>query len=70
MNFKAVVGWGFYGAASATQRANLWSSWGLMESLPAATPSVIASLLESLPLRFWNRILGRAQLQKSQFGKM
>lgn len=44
MNFRAVVGWGFYGAATATQRANLWSSWGLMESLPVYVPPVTSML--------------------------
>jgi hypothetical protein len=33
MNTKAWVGFGFYGAANTTQRANLYSSWGLRTEL-------------------------------------
>jgi len=38
MNALAYVGYGFYGASSSTSRANLWSSWGIMETLPGYTP--------------------------------
>jgi hypothetical protein len=35
VTYKAVVGWWFYGAASDTGRANLFASYGLMDSLAA-----------------------------------
>lgn len=35
MNYKAVAGWWFYGATSGTERANLFASYGLMDSLSA-----------------------------------
>lgn len=50
MNFKAFVGFGFYGGTSATQRANLYSSWGLVADLPAYAPSTV---IRGIVSRFW-----------------
>jgi len=41
MNYLPFVSWGMYGAATATQRANFWASWGIMASLPGAVASAI-----------------------------
>jgi hypothetical protein len=40
MNYKSFVGFGFYGAASVTSMANLYSSWGLRSSL--STPALVS----------------------------
>ena len=63
-----IVSSGFDGAATCTTASAGYyaaSAVSFLEQTVTAKP-----YLESLPLRFWNRILGRAQLQKSQFGKM
>jgi hypothetical protein len=44
MVYKAFVGWGFWGASTSAQRANYFSSWGMMSSLPGAVASSIISL--------------------------
>jgi hypothetical protein len=46
VNYKAWVGWGFYGAASARSRANLWSSWGMLVSLPSGLSSRITCIVD------------------------
>ncbi len=51
MNYKAWVGFGFYGGTSATQRANFYSSWGLMPDLPEQQP-------ESGFAHVWSLIVG------------
>lgn len=38
MNYLSCVSWGMYGGTSSAERANLLSSWGLMDSLPTASP--------------------------------
>lgn len=35
MNYLAWVSNGVYGASDATERANLFASWGIMDSLPS-----------------------------------
>ncbi len=37
MNYKPYVGWGFWGAVDSGQRANFYSSWGLLGDLPTKT---------------------------------
>lgn len=51
MNYLAFVGWGFYGASSARERANLYASWGLDADLP---PNVPSSTIRNLVVRFWS----------------
>jgi len=46
---KAAVSWGMYGGATAGARANLFSSWGLMGSLPAAP--TIGDFFRSLSMK-------------------
>ncbi len=48
MNYKPFVGFGFYGAVNSTQRANFYSSWGLMVDLPSATIKRGISILQGL----------------------
>lgn len=41
MNYKPFVSWGMYGGTTATENANLFASWGLMDVLNAGpTPTV------------------------------
>ena len=48
MNYLAYVSWGMYGGTTATMRANLFGSWGLMDALPGYTA----------PLVYWISIFG------------
>ena len=38
MNYLGWLGYNFYNAANSTERASLFSSWGLMSSAPGYTP--------------------------------
>ena len=46
MNYLPVAGWWFYGATSGTERANLFASYGLLDSL--AAPPVGGGLIQTL----------------------
>jgi len=35
VRYLAWVSWGVHGKTTAQKRANLWSSWGLQDGLPA-----------------------------------
>ena len=50
MNYLPFIGWGFYGAANSTARANFFASWGLMADLPAAEPP---TFIKRLTDWFW-----------------
>lgn len=52
MNYQPFVSWGFYGTTGAQQRANFYSSWGIMEQLPSPT---------GLVSRMWSILSGLAQ---------
>ena len=41
MKKKAIVGWWFYGGSDATMTANLFGSWGLMDTLPGPVTSTL-----------------------------
>jgi hypothetical protein len=49
MNMKGYVGWGFYGAATSGQRANMWASWGLRTSLSQG----VVRRAENFIMRIW-----------------
>jgi hypothetical protein len=38
MIYRAVISHGVFGGTGATQRANLWASWGLRQLLPQPVP--------------------------------
>ena len=38
MNLRAWAGYAFFGAATASERANLFSSWGLLTDAPDVEP--------------------------------
>lgn len=40
VNYMAMLSWGMYGGATASQRANLFASWGLMQSLISAVVTI------------------------------
>jgi hypothetical protein len=43
MNAKPFVSWGMYGGTTATESANFFASWGLMDALNAGpTPPVVS----------------------------
>ena len=47
INELAVVGYWFYGAGDADERASLMASWGLLDDVPAAAepPPIIEGLM-------------------------
>ena len=45
MNYKPFVSWGVFGAATATERANRFASWGLMGSLPSYMAPVVTGMV-------------------------
>ncbi len=53
MNYLPFVGWGFYGASSARERATFFASWGMMAALPA-----IVNTLMPIIAAYYRRLRG------------
>lgn len=54
MNYLPFVGFWFYGGANSTERANFYSSWGLMDDLPDVAPVTVTQRVRNWLWEFFN----------------
>lgn len=62
MNYLPYIGWGFYGAASSTERANFWASWGMMDVLIPPVPLLGLTFLAKAR-SFWMHMRARRKMR-------
>lgn len=63
MNYLPVVGWWYYGGASAAETANYSASWGLLGKAPAGTPA--SAIQSAWKVRIPSRVCGMTIPQRT-----